>query len=77
LIYNCSTPYLGWGGWTGDASSFIPSPGNGELKSDPLFSSIPDLDFSLKANSLCIDQGTDVGLIKGSNASTGGKLIVK
>jgi len=67
LIYNCTIPYLGWGGWTGDASSFIPSPGNGELKLDPLFTSIPDLDFSLKANSPCIDQGTDVGLIYNGN----------
>lgn len=67
LVYNCSTRYLGWGGWTGDANSFIPSPGDGELISDPLFKSITNLDFSLKENSPCIDQGTDVGLIYNGN----------
>lgn len=74
LTYNCDFPYLGWGGWTGDARPFVPYPANGELLTDPLFVDAASLDFSLSSNSLCIDNGQNVGSDYNGNAPDIGAL---
>ncbi|MBZ0179866.1 MAG: right-handed parallel beta-helix repeat-containing protein, partial [Melioribacteraceae bacterium] len=60
-VWNCSTGYLYWGGWTGPPTPFIPSPGNSEMIEDPKFVNPSEWDFNLQAGSQCIDAGSDFG----------------
>ena len=57
-MWNCDTPYLYWGGWTGYPVPFIPNPGNQELITDPKFVDEVSRNFNLNNLSPCIDYGT-------------------
>lgn len=59
LHWDCDTPYLVWGGWTGFPASFIPNPGNGELLNDPQLVAPGENNFYLDNESICIDNGTE------------------
>ncbi len=60
LHWNCETPYMVWGGWTGFPAPFIPRPGNGELLNDPQLTAPQEGDFSLSSASVCIDNGMEL-----------------
>ncbi len=59
LHWLSDTPYLYWGGWTGEAKPFTPIPGNGEKIDDPKFIMPTENNFGLKNESICIDNGTE------------------
>ena len=59
-MWNCETPYLYWGGWTGFPVPFIPNPGNQELMTDPKFVDEASRNFNLNNLSPCIDYGASI-----------------
>ena len=67
-LWECDTPYLYWGGWTGFPTSFTPNPGDQELLADPKFIDEQNYNFNLSNNSPCIDYGITLDTVFQGNA---------